>query len=779
MKNFNKYILLLAVIVGFSFFTINANSASAQEKTVTVSQIYTFGAGKGCSVPGKAQKRATITTGNVSVLHKVNPNSATTVQVGNSWTFTYNPDNPVYHAYGGNFDTPIGSFCSGIDDQCFGNIEVGSLIDGGGGGAYAYVYWTAVKPTVNLWSSNSSVISCPIGGKTCSAISEGSATITADIANTKARIWAKAYNADQRLVYDDSVFPAGQSDWWASGNPNSMLIPLAETSLPAGYCFGAAGYFWGPYLGKSSMDLPVQALSWDFTVTAAFDFSLAKPADISVVQGKSITNPITANRVNGTAQSVTFSASAPGLPANSILFTPKNCPPTCASNLTIYTDATTPLGQSTITVTGTAGALTRSTSFVLTVTAPPTPSIDLKVNGGDYKPVANALKKISGETVNFTWNSANVSTCWASGDDSNWKKSSVTPTGSSNNYTLPTVTSQKDYEYKISCSELITQNGFWNKILAFFGFAKNVFAQVGDVEDSVFIRVNPAPIPLSVVVSVAPNPVQVNNNATWLATPSGGTGPYSYSWSGADLSGGGASKVKSYATPGSRTGTVIVTDSTGATRSDSESLVVQAASNSAPVANAGAPHSIIEDISHTHSGATATDVDGNLQNYSWTFVSCPSSCPSLFNRTGSISGFSDTVGGPRYTPTIPGNYMLQLTVTDLNGATDTDTVTENVTPTPPTASINANPNPITNSGDPTDLTWSCVNSTKAEIYENNVLNVALSNYSCGGSCSGTFTRNPIVRTEYKVRCTNVSPFTEASVTVQILFICEGPSCPTP
>ncbi|TSC68742.1 MAG: Ig domain-containing protein group 2 domain-containing protein, partial [Parcubacteria group bacterium Gr01-1014_70] len=108
------------------------------------------------------------------------------------------------------------------------------------------------------------------------------------------------------------------------------------------------------------------------------------------------------------------------------------------------------------------------------------------------------------------------------------------------------------------------------------------------------------------------------------------------------------------------------------------------AGNDPPTANAGPGHSISISVAHNHTGGSASDPDGNLASYSWQLISCPTACPVLSGTvSGSLSGSSSAVPPslnppPRYTPTAAGNYVLQLTVTDSDGLSDTDTVTDTV-----------------------------------------------------------------------------------------------------
>jgi len=97
-----------------------------------------------------------------------------------------------------------------------------------------------------------------------------------------------------------------------------------------------------------------------------FDFSLSSSGGISASQGSSGWNTITVTLTSGETQSVILSAS--GLPEGATAsFTPSSGNPTFTSNCTISTSSSTPTGSYTVTVYGTGGELTRTTTFTLTV----------------------------------------------------------------------------------------------------------------------------------------------------------------------------------------------------------------------------------------------------------------------------------------------------------------------------------------------------------------------------------------------------------------------------
>ena len=107
----------------------------------------------------------------------------------------------------------------------------------------------------------------------------------------------------------------------------------------------------------------------------SFNFSLSNAGDISVTQGTPVSNIITATLNSGITKPVSFSVS--GLPIGATAsFSPPSCSPSSSTTLTINIPATIPAGTHTITVIGTGGEVSRSTSFNLTVTNPSADSVN-------------------------------------------------------------------------------------------------------------------------------------------------------------------------------------------------------------------------------------------------------------------------------------------------------------------------------------------------------------------------------------------------------------------
>ena len=117
-----------------------------------------------------------------------------------------------------------------------------------------------------------------------------------------------------------------------------------------------------------------------------------------------------------------------------------------------------------------------------------------------------------------------------------------------------------------------------------------------------------------------------------------------------------------YATPGTYTASLVVTDDFGGTGSDSVQVTVIV--NPPPTAGANAvPQSGPEDLTVAFDGSASLD-NGTIVSYAWDFD----------------DGGSSTAISPTHTYTSPGTYGATLTVTDNGGKTDTATVTITVTP---------------------------------------------------------------------------------------------------
>ena len=114
---------------------------------------------------------------------------------------------------------------------------------------------------------------------------------------------------------------------------------------------------------------------------------------------------------------------------------------------------------------------------------------------------------------------------------------------------------------------------------------------------------------------------------------------------------------------------LVVTDDDGATGSDNVQVTVLNSSvNLPPVASAGNDKSINLPTSSANIVGSGSDNDGTIQTYLWEQVSGPSIATFANENTNQLT-ISDC---------IEGSYVLKLTVTDDDGATDFDEMTLNV-----------------------------------------------------------------------------------------------------
>ncbi len=163
-------------------------------------------------------------------------------------------------------------------------------------------------------------------------------------------------------------------------------------------------------VGSSGTDVLTSVANGSYTAASTFDFSLSSGGSKTVIQGQSVISTVTVTLLSGTTQAVSYSAS--GLPANATAtFGPTSCSPACTTTMTLQTQATTPPGNSTVIVTGTAGALTHTSTFSFTVAAA---NIAPTVNAGpDQTITLPATALLSGMASDDGLPSGILATTWS------------------------------------------------------------------------------------------------------------------------------------------------------------------------------------------------------------------------------------------------------------------------------------------------------------------------------------------------------------------------------
>ncbi|MFN8105043.1 MAG: PKD domain-containing protein [Acidimicrobiia bacterium] len=181
--------------------------------------------------------------------------------------------------------------------------------------------------------------------------------------------------------------------------------------------------------------------------------------------------------------------------------------------------------------------------------------------------------------------------------------------------------------------------------------------------------------------TVTPNggeaPLAVNVDGSTSSDPDGTIADWAWDFGDGNTA-TGATASNTYATAGTYTITLVVTDDHGGTDTTTATVTVVPA-NVAPTASLTVtPDNGIAPLVVSVDGSASSDGDGTVVDYAWDF------------------GDTGTAAGPtaNHTYTIPGTYIVTLTVTDDDGATGSAShgvtvVAPNLAPTP---SFTLNPN---------------------------------------------------------------------------------------
>jgi MYXO-CTERM domain-containing protein len=136
----------------------------------------------------------------------------------------------------------------------------------------------------------------------------------------------------------------------------------------------------------------------------------------------------------------------------------------------------------------------------------------------------------------------------------------------------------------------------------------------------------------------------------------------SYAWTfGNGTGGSGATPSATYATAGTFTVTLTVTDNGGATNQASTTVTVTP-NTQPPVANAGGPYAGTANVAISFNGAASRDPDGSVVSYLWNF-----------GDGATASGVTSM-----HAYAAAGSYTVRLTVTDNDGLTDSASTTAQV-----------------------------------------------------------------------------------------------------
>ena len=192
----------------------------------------------------------------------------------------------------------------------------------------------------------------------------------------------------------------------------------------------------------------------------------------------------------------------------------------------------------------------------------------------------------------------------------------------------------------------------------------------------------PATPTLTGSCSVSPTTVTAGNYIDWRASVSGGTGSYTYSWSGTDsLYGSSSSVSKYYSTAGTKTGTVTIT-------SGSQSIVKSctATVTEIPVATLSGSCSVSpSSVDIGDSVYWSSSVSGGTGSYTYSW----SGTDSLVGSNSSISKIYSSAGTKTGTVTIvSGSQSIVKSCTATVSAVINPTLNGNIYVTPSNISVN-------------------------------------------------------------------------------------------
>lgn len=294
-------------------------------------------------------------------------------------------------------------------------------------------------------------------------------------------------------------------------------------------------------------------------VPPSMDFSMSNDGAKTVTNGYSTSNRIRATYINGVIEPIIFSITSPPITGANFSFSQGSCTPTCSTILTIETSPSTPRGIHNVEVMGTAGGITRTTSFQLNVINQTVlPELAISPLAADPNELRNII--VNRNPASTALGAINYSIWW---DCNNSSTDVGAVEGDPACGDLPfddfgggCTTSNAGAKCDGETATSLT--------VSYSGYATNGTAKV-IMEQGTARAERRVPVAVNLGVSCFADQTvatMVDDIVTWTAVPSGGSGSYNFTWSGDDpLDGAGGNPIYAiYTSSGTKTGAVTVND---------------------------------------------------------------------------------------------------------------------------------------------------------------------------------------------------------------------------